>query len=142
MTELDQKISAAYQSEGKQEDVNQVYLTLLGTVLFVPVQKEKAVLDDEPFRPLFANIDGNYFLIAFDTADRLKGWAQQDVNNIAYVELSGRDMLAGMNDNVYLALNVGTEFYKEFSPDEVKQIKKIISKIDQFKLKAQKEEDI
>ena len=140
MTELDQKISAAFQSEGKQEDVNQVYLTLLRTMLFVPTQKEKAVMDDEPFRPLFAKIDNNYFLIAFDTADRLIGWAQNEINKIAYVELSGRDMIAGMSENVYLALNVGTDFYKEFSPDEVKRIKLIVSKIDQLKLKEQNED--
>jgi len=139
MTELDQKISDAYQSEGKQEDVNQVYLTLLRTLLFIPVQKEKAVMDDEPFRPLFANIDGNYFLIAFDTPDRLIAWAQNEINKIAYVELSGRDMLAGINENAYLALNVGTDFYKEFSPEEIKRIKIIISKIDQLKIQQEKE---
>jgi hypothetical protein len=139
MTELDQKISGAYLSEGKQEDVNQVYLTLLRTMLYVPVQKEKAVMDDEPFRPLFANIDGNYFLIAFDTADRLMAWAQNEINKLSYVELSGRDMIAGIKENVYLALNVGTDFYKEFAPDELKRIKMIISKIDQLKIKEEKD---
>jgi peptidyl-prolyl cis-trans isomerase C len=137
MTELDQKIAAAFKSEGKQEDVNQVYLTLLWTTLYVPVQKEQPVLDDEPFKPLFAKIDNHYFLIAFDTAERLTAWAGQDLNEIAYVELPGRVMIGWMNENVYLALNVGTEFYKEFSPDEIKRIKMIVSRIDQ--LKQQKE---
>ena len=69
----------------------------------------------------------------------MAGWAQNEMNKMAYVELSGHDMIVGMNENVYLALNVGTEFYKEFSPDEIKRIKIIVSKIDQ--LKAQKEAD-
>jgi len=133
MTELDQKIAAAFKSEGKQEDVQQVYLTLLRTPLFVPVQKEHEVMDDEPFRPLFAKIDDHYFLIAFDTEERLKTWASGELDKIAFVELSGRDMIAGMNDQVYLALNVGTECYKEFTPDEIKRLKMIISKIDQLK---------
>ncbi len=38
MTELDQLISTAYANEGKQEDVNKVYLTLLRSNLFVPVK--------------------------------------------------------------------------------------------------------
>jgi hypothetical protein len=135
MTELDQKITDAYKSEGKQQDVNQVYLTLLRTVLYIPVQKDKSLEDHEPFRPLFAKVDGNYFLIAFDTIERLYSWAGNELDKMDYVELAGRDMIAGMNENVYLCLNLGTPFYKEFSPDEVKRIKIIVSKIDQLKLK-------
>jgi hypothetical protein len=135
MTELDQKIADAYKSEGKQQDVNQVYLTLLRTVLYIPVQKDKPLEDQEPFRPLFAKVDDHYFLIAFDTIERLHSWASNELDNMDYVELAGRDMVAGMNENVYLCLNLGTPFYKEFSPDEVKRIKMIISKIDQMKLK-------
>jgi hypothetical protein len=137
MTELDQKIAVAYKSEGKQQDVNQVYLTLLRTTLYIPVQKEKPILDeenDEPFRPLFVKIDANYFLVAFDTPDRLHHWANEDLDKMAYVELSGRDLIAGINENVYLCLNVGTSFYKEFTPGEVQRIKMIVSKIDQLKL--------
>ena len=40
MTELDNVIAAAFASQGKQEDVTKVYLTLLRTQLVVPVKKE------------------------------------------------------------------------------------------------------
>jgi hypothetical protein len=140
MTELDQKIAAAFKSEGKQEDVNQVYLTLLRTTLFVPVQKDRPVMDDEPFRPLFAKIENDYFLIAFDTAERLAAWAGEELSNIAYIELSGLDMFTGMNEKVYFCLNLGTEFYKEFTPDEVKRVKTIVSKIEQLKQKEQQDD--
>jgi type III secretion system (T3SS) SseB-like protein len=133
MTELDQKIADAYKSGGKQQEVNQVYLTLLRTTLYIPIQKEKSMHDEEPFRPLFINIDGNYFLIAFDTVERFNTWAGKELDKMAYVKLSGRDMIAGINENVYFCLNVGTAFYKEFTPDEVKRIKIIVSKIDQLK---------
>jgi hypothetical protein len=60
MTELDQVIAAAFASEGKQEDVNKVYLTLLRSVLFLPVQKTDYQVpqseDTDPFKPLFAKI--------------------------------------------------------------------------------------
>ena len=133
MTELDSTMAAAFASCGKQEDVNKVYLTLLRTTLFVPVKKEKSSNEEEPFEPLFAKIDGQFFILAFDTVERLTAWAGDQLSNIAYVEIIGRDVIAGINEQVYLGLNHGTEFYKEFMPDEVKRLKMIVARIDQLK---------
>ena len=133
MTELDDKIAAAFTSCGKQEDVNKVYLTLLRTALFVPVKKEKGSNEEEPFEPLFAKIEGQFFMLAFDTVERLTAWAGDQLNNITYVDIIGRDVIAGINEQVYLGLNYGTEFYKEFTPDEVKRLKMIVVRIDQLR---------
>ena len=142
MTELDQLIAAAYASEGKQDDVNKVYLTLLRSSLFVPVEKaaENAPVvdpvadnEEEPFKPLFAKIDDNYFLLAFDSVERLVAWAGDEASQVDYVELTGRDVIAGINEQVFFCLNVGTPFYKEFSPEEVMRMKSIVSRIDQFR---------
>lgn len=137
MTELDQVISAAFASEGKQEDVNKVYLTLLRTPLYLPVHKDDATVDKdedaEPFKPLFAKIDNNYFILAFDTLERLQAWAGEQLERINYVEISGNDVIKGISDQVFLCLNHGTDFYKEFSPDEVKRLKMIVSRIEQLK---------
>lgn len=133
MTELDQLISAAYASQGKQEDVNKVYITLLRTTFFLPVKKEKLPDDEEPFRPLFATINEHYFMLVFDTLERLTFWAGDHFAEIDYVEISGRDLIAGMNENVYLVLNSVSDFSKEFSPDEIKQLKKVVARIDQLK---------
>jgi len=133
MTELDQLISAAYASQGKQEDVNKVYITLLRSLLFLPVKKDKSPEDEEPFRPLFATIDDHYFMLTFDTLERLTEWAGDQLTNIDYVEISGRDLITGINDDVFLVLNAGFEFFKEFSPDEIKQLKKVVLRIDQLK---------
>src|SRR5579862_2081407 len=133
MTELDNVIAAAFASEGKQEDVNKVYLTLLRTQLVIPVKKEASSSPEEPFSPLFAKMDERYFLIAFDTIERLKAWAADQLDQIAFVELLGRDFIVGMSEQAYLCLNLGTDYYKEFSPDEVMHLKKIIMKVDQLK---------
>lgn len=133
MTELDQVIAAAFASEGQQEDVNKVYLTLLRTGLFVPVKQGEPTSEEEPFSPLFAKIEDNYFMIAFDTLERLMGWVGDQKDSVGYVEISGRDVIAGISEQVYLCLNTGTEFYKEFSPDEVKRLKMIVARIDQMK---------
>jgi len=133
MTELDQLISNAYASQGMQEAVNKVYITLLRSTLFLPVKKGKLPEDEEPFRPLFATINDQYFMLFFDTLERLTLWAGDHFLDMDYVEISGRDLIAGMNENVYLILNAGTDFNKEFSPDEVKQLKKVVARIDQLK---------
>jgi hypothetical protein len=133
MTELDKAISAAFTSEGKQDDVNKVYLLLLRTILFVPVSKEKTPHSDEPFVPLFAKIDERYYMLAFDTLERLTNWAGEHMKDMAYVELSGHDLIKGINDQACFSLNVGTAYYKEFLPDEIKRLKTIVSRIEQMK---------
>jgi len=135
MTELDQAIAAAYASQGKQEDINKVYLILLKATMFLPVKKEmpKNTNEGEPFRPLYAVIDDNYFMLAFDEQDRLSHWAQDQISHIDYVEITGRDLIAGINEKVFLVINVGTEFSKEFSPEEIIHLKKIVNKIDPLK---------
>jgi hypothetical protein len=134
MTELDQLIRAAYESKGAQETVNKVYLTLLRSTLFVPVIREMFPADNgEPFRPLFAKIDENYFMMVFDTVDRLMNWVGEHASEVECVEMTGKDVINGINENVFLCLNMGTEFYKEFSPDEVKKLKMIVAKIENLK---------
>lgn len=133
MTELDKLIAAAYANEGRQEEVNKVYLTLVRSMLFLPVQKELPGDEtEEPFVPLFAKVDDNYFMLVFDTVERLTAWAGEQFDKVGYVEISGRDVIAGINDQVFLCLNYGADYYKEFSPDEVKRLKMIVSKIDQL----------
>jgi hypothetical protein len=135
MTELDQVIANAFASTGKQEDVNKVYLALIKATLFLPVQKDYQIENpDEPFKPLFARIDDQHFMLVFDTIDRLTAWAGDQLEQINYIEISGRDVIAGIQDQVYLCVNYGTDYYKEFSPDEVQRLKMIVSRIDQMKL--------
>ncbi len=136
MSELDSLIAVAYASEGKQEDVNKVYLTLLRTQLVIPVKKEPSFDAQEPFSPLFAKMDDKFFLIAFDSLERLSAWAGDEFDNIGYVDLLGRDFLAGMSEQVYFCLNLGTDYYKEFSPDEVKRLKMVVSRVDQMKMQG------
>jgi len=134
MTELDQLIEAAFKSEGKQEEVNKVYLSLLKTTLFVPVKKiaKDEQPDEEPFHPLFAKMDDQFFMVVFDSLERLMTWAGDHYSTMDYVELMGREVVAGINENVYLCLNLETPFYKEFSPDEVKRLKTVVARIDQL----------
>jgi hypothetical protein len=137
MTELDQVIANAFGSEGKQDDVNKVYLLLLRTTLFIPVQKNPDVkAEAEPFTPLFGVINDQIFMVGFDTLAKLQQWAKEEADKLDYVELTGRDVIAGIGDSVFLGINPATDYYKEFSPDEIKRLKMIVSRIDQLKNQA------
>ncbi|HSW68705.1 MAG TPA: SseB family protein [Gammaproteobacteria bacterium] len=135
MTELDQAISKAYASQGSQEDVNKVYLILLQSSIFLPIKKAGSSAENaEPFQPLYTVIEGNYFILAFDQRDRLFHWGQDQLEHMDYVEMKGRDLIIGINpEKVFLVINFGTEFAKEFSPEEIRHLKKIVSRLDQLK---------
>lgn len=136
MTELDELIAEAYKSGGQSQYVNKVYLTLLRETLFVPVKKLDAsfnhIDEQEPFSPLFTKINNHFFMLAFDTLERLTYWAGDYLKEMDYVEISGKEIITGIQSDVYFGLNMGTEFYKEFSPDEIKKLKIIVAKINQM----------
>lgn len=131
MTELDQLIAAAFASEGKQEQVNKVYLRLLNTQLYLPAHKpmQPVTPEDEPFEPLYTQQGEHYLMPVFDTLERLETWAGEYFKQMDYVELKGWDVIRGLGEKVYLCLNFGTPYYKEFSPDEVKRLKTIVQRL-------------
>lgn len=132
-TELDILIESAFNSEGATADVNKVYLGLLKTELWLPVELHpNAAKDAEPFTPLFSMEDEFIFMAAFDSLEKFHFWASDASSSIDYVTMKGRDIIAGIGDNVFLALNPGCQYYKEFSPEEIQRLKIIVNKIDSF----------
>lgn len=130
MTELDVVIEAAFKSTGKQEAVNKVYLTFIRTLFFVPIKKEKEKSDH--FSPLFTKIENQFFMSAFDSKERFITWAGDHLSEMDYIELSGKEIINGIKEAVYLCINVGTSFYKEFSPEEIQRLKIIVARIEQI----------
>ena len=106
--------------------------------LFIPIEKRATPkqADASDFKPLFAKINDQYFILAFDTLPRLQTWAGEEMHLIDYIELEGSALIAGINDGVFLCLNLGEKYYKEFSPDEVKHLRGIVAKIAQLKGQA------
>ena len=72
-------------------------------------------------------------MLAFDQVDRLSTWAGDQSDLLDYVEITGKEVIEGISDQAFLVLNLGSEFYKEFSPDEIKRLKTIVSRINQLK---------
>ncbi len=133
MSELDRVIAAAYNNKGAADKVNKVYVTLFRTTLYMPVYQQDD--KDEPFVPLYTIQEGEkYFISVFDALTRLKTWAENEYKDVDYTEMLGADVLRCIgHDRVYLCLNAGTDVYKEFSPEEIVHLKKMLGKIDALK---------
>lgn len=129
-TSLDRAVAAAFAQPDQRSAANHVWIELLRAPLCLPVDPNPPQDSEEAFHPLYAKVGEHYFLAAFDTPERLTTWAGASLDKMAYVTLSGRELIAGMGEGVFLALNVGTPFYKEFSPDEVKHLKKIVARLE------------
>jgi len=129
MTLLDDAIVKAHENQDSREAASAAWLTLLRTPLFLPIHPDQPKDEEEPFRPLYAMIDDRCFIATFDTEERLSNWAGIHHDKMRHVTLPGRELIQGLGENVWLALNAGTPFYKEFSPDEIRYLKKIIGKM-------------
>ena len=130
MTELDTKIAAAYASHGEQEKVNKVYTAFFRSDLWLPIQPLENA--EEPFIPLHYTEGDHHFIPVFDTYEKFSTWAGEKMP-LAYAELTGFELLRGVGEHIYLCLNIGTDFYKEFSPDEITRLKVMVLKVDSFK---------
>ena len=86
---------------------------------------EGAVEDPEQALPLIMEADGNNFLMLFDHEDRVVAWAEEGVK---CVTLPGYVAIAMATENLHLAMNVGTDYSKQFVPEEIAWLKQVVDK--------------
>lgn len=133
MTELEQAMAAAFAGSGQQSLVNRFHRLFLQSIFFLPIDQNHPPSEEEPFRPLFIEHEQNIFMLVFDSQKRATAWAGDVADEIHCIEISGRDLIASIGESVYLILNAGAKIYKEFSPDEIKYLKKVVARIEQLK---------
>jgi len=131
MRTIDAYIEDAMRHEGAQEKANAVYLALLRTTFFVPVNKQTRTLqaNDEPFSPLFAKANDKFIMCAFEALEDLQAWAGEQADEMDYVELIGRDIVKGVGAQVLLAINPHLKASKIFSSEELNYLKKVVAKL-------------
>jgi hypothetical protein len=134
MTELDTHIKKAFENPDDPKSAASVYNTFFKSELFLPCKKltaeeQQSLYDDEQrFIPLYSEHEGNYYLLVFDTLKRLDEWAGELRSGIDYASIQGSDLVVGLGEKVFVCLNFGTDYYKEFSPQEVAKLKGILIK--------------
>src|SRR3990167_865482 len=126
MNALELSVKKAIQSDEKNSAANKAYLEFLKANFIIPIEKQSKSNQPEV---LFLIEKEQTFLPVFSSKQHLDAWAKDIQDAISILSLSGVDLLKGIGDNVIVALNPGSEFYKEFNPSEVMRMKKMVLKI-------------
>jgi peptidyl-prolyl cis-trans isomerase C len=75
--------------------------------------------------PLIIDSEGNDYLMLFDTEERLKNWAG---DNVIWVGVPGYVIAATTMPPLHWALNVGTEYSKQFHPNEIAWLREVVER--------------
>lgn len=130
MTELDQALVTLRDNPRDHKAQSGFYDLFLNMLFFVPTVNEMVSPDgkaeeEEMEVPMIVESDGTEYLVFFDQQDRLDGWADQDA---PHVKLPGHVLAEMTTENLFWAMNVGTEFAKQFAPDEISWLKDVVAK--------------
>lgn len=132
MTPLDKAISALYEDPENADNRNHFYSLFLQTNFYVPTfdqesgdinRGEGEVEEPDKALPLIMEADGNNFMMLFDHEDRVVDWAEEGVKCVTF---PGYVAVAMATEGLHLALNVGTEYAKQFVPEELAWLKSIV----------------
>jgi hypothetical protein len=131
LTELDAALQELRLDMDNAKGQSKFYDLFLNTSFFVPT------LDDEEFKgdgeslqegqvlPLVIESEGNDYLMLFDTKERMQAWAEAEVQ---WVDVPGHLLAATTMPPLHWALNVGTDYSKQFLPDEIAWLKEVVER--------------
>lgn len=128
ITGLDQALQTLRLDMDDAKRQSKFYDIFLNTTFCVPTlgQQEpggESAAEEGQAPPLVIESDGNDYLLLFDTEERLKSWAADDVK---WVGVPGYILAATTMPPLHWALNVGTEYSKQFLPDEIAWLHEVV----------------
>lgn len=126
MNELEKAISNALKTEGQQKEANKAYLEFIKANFIIPIEKFS---DTEEPIVLYFQEDNQVFLPVFSSMGYLDTWAVDIADSIQILQLSGVDLLKGIGDEITVALNIGSDLYKEFNPSEIARMRSMVLKL-------------
>ncbi|MDT8421846.1 MAG: SseB family protein [Desulfuromonadales bacterium] len=138
MTEIDQALVALRDNPRDHKVQSGFYDLFLNMTFFVPTVKEMLCLDGESDEqeievPMILDTEDSSFLVFFDQQQRLDDWADQDA---PCVQLPGHVLAEMTTEDLFWAMNVGTDYAKQFAPDEIAWLKDVVA---QCKAEADRE---
>ncbi len=131
MTELDKALEAFQQDMDDTKKQSAFFDLFLNSHFFIPTVDSKDLPDGAESVeaghavPLIVDGEGDDYLMLFDTEERLYSWAEAKAN---YVVVAGHVVAEMSEPPLHWALNVGTEFPKQFVPDEIAWLREIVEK--------------
>ncbi|MDU0459983.1 MAG: SseB family protein [Geobacteraceae bacterium] len=130
MSGLDQALQALRLDMNDSKRQSDFYDLFLNTTFCVPTLDQQELdgeidVEDGQVLPLIIESEGNDYLMIFDSEERLKAWAAEDVK---WVGVPGYVLAATTMPPLHLALNVGTEYSKQFLPDEIAWLREVVER--------------
>lgn len=128
VTGLDEALQSLRLNMNDAKQQSKYYDLFLNTTFCVPTIDPQdtgtAAADTEgEILPLVIESEGNDYLMLFDTEARLKNWA---VDEAKWVDVPGHVLAATTMPPLHWALNVGTEYSKQFHPDEIAWLREVV----------------
>lgn len=129
MNALETAIEQALLTEGRNQEANKAYLEFIKANFIIPIeQNENDDVQAEP-QVLFLTENNQAFLPVFTQKQYLDAWIGDAGDAIQLLTLSGVDLLKGIGEEVFVSLNIGTPFYKEFNPAELARMRSMVLKL-------------
>lgn len=130
---LDQALVVLRQDMNNAKSQSKFYDIFLNTDFLVPTLDPQeldgeAELAEGEVLPLIIEAEGHDYLMIFDSEDRLKGWAGESAK---WVPVPGHVLAATTMPPLHMAMNVGTEYSKQFLPDEIAWLREIVERCNQ-----------
>ena len=129
MTELDTALENLRQDVNDPRRQSRFYDLFLNASFFVPTltgeAAEAAGVQEGQVLPLIMESEGNDYLMLFDSKERLSAWSEQEVD---CVEVPGHVLAATSMPPLHWALNVGTDYSKQFVPDEIAWLRESVER--------------
>lgn len=128
MNEMDEALEALRQNMSDPKTQSRFYDLFLNASFHVPTFQEEGEGEaggTGQALPLVMESDGNDYLMLFDSRERLLAWTGEEVPS---VEVPGHVLAATSQPPLHWALNVGTEFSKQFLPDEIAWLREVVER--------------
>ncbi|MFA5958886.1 MAG: SseB family protein [Tatlockia sp.] len=126
MNSLELAVKEALALKGQNKEANKAYLEFIKANFLIPVDKNSEESNPEV---LYLEENNAYFLPVFSSRDYFDHWASEIADEIQLLNLSGVNLLKGIGENVTVCLNIGSEIYKEFNPQELERMKSMVLKL-------------
>lgn len=130
LTGLDQALQTLRDDMEDAKRQSKYYDIFLNTTFCVPTLDPQelegaATVEEGQVLPLIIDSEGNDYLMLFDTEERLKSWAGDEAK---WVGVPGHVLAATTMPPLHWALNVGTDYSKQFLPDEIAWLREVVER--------------
>jgi hypothetical protein len=130
MTELDQALEALRANPDDHKAQSGFYDLFLNSSFIVPTTEENVDTESKSGEekvevPLILVADEIDYLIFFDQQQRLYDWAEKEV---PFLQLPGHVLAEMTTAELHWAMNIGTDYNKQFAPDEIAWLKSVVER--------------